>query len=60
MQSSLVGVMAVAVGFGVVLGIGFWWQPGSEWGVERWWRGRSARPSGAHCLRGEFGYDGDV
>ena len=33
MRSLLVGVMAVAVGFGVVLGIGFWWQPGSEWGV---------------------------
>ena len=70
MRSLLVGVMAVAVGFGVVLGIGFCWQPASEWGVvgglticlislgiafpllgispwagvERWWRGRSARP----------------
>jgi len=25
--------MAVAVGFGAVLGIGFWWQPRPEWGV---------------------------
>ena len=26
-------MMAVGVAFAVVLGIGFWWQPGAEWGV---------------------------
>ncbi|MCX6606205.1 MAG: hypothetical protein NTV52_21795 [Acidobacteria bacterium] len=33
MRNLLFCMMAVAVGFGVVLGIGFWWQPGAEWGV---------------------------
>ncbi len=33
MRGLLVCLTAVAVGFGVVLGIGFWWQPGPEWGI---------------------------
>ena len=33
MRNLLFCMMAVAGGFGVVLGIGFWWQPGAEWGV---------------------------